>query len=54
VAQVLERNSEKFEASTKLRLDEMGEAFRLHVKELRGGVRSAGGGRLRWGIGWLS
>jgi DNA recombination protein RmuC len=34
-AQVLERNSEKFEASTKLRLDEMGEAFRLHVKELR-------------------
>jgi DNA recombination protein RmuC len=34
-AQVLERNSEKFEASTKLRLDEMGEAFRQHVKELR-------------------
>jgi DNA recombination protein RmuC len=34
-AQVLERNSEKFEASAKLRLDEMGEAFRLHVKELR-------------------
>jgi DNA recombination protein RmuC len=34
-AQVLARNSEKFEASTKLRLDEMGEAFRVHVKEPR-------------------
>jgi DNA recombination protein RmuC len=34
-AQVLERNSEKFEANTKLRLDELGEAFRSHLKELR-------------------
>lgn len=34
-AQVLERNSEKFEATTKLRLDEMSEAFRVHVKDLR-------------------
>lgn len=34
-AQALERNTEKFESNTKLRLDEMGEALRRHVKELR-------------------
>ncbi len=34
-AQVLERNTEKFEGATKTKLGEMSEALRIHIKELQ-------------------